>query len=145
MNTLLHICPRTAWDEAQQRGDYRADSLGTEGFIHCSTPAQVAGTANLLFRGRTGLVLLVIDGDRVAAPIRYEDAGSGHIFPHVYGPLNLEAVVEVREFTPDADGTFVAPDFTAPACDGRRQVEGRARGRDRARLRSRSSPLRRES
>lgn len=78
---LLHICTREAWDEAQRWGDYRADSLDSEGFIHCSTPAQVVGTANLLFRGQTGLVLLVIDADRLTAPIRYEDAGERPVLP----------------------------------------------------------------
>ena len=75
MNTILHICRRSAWDEAQVRGNYRAESLLSEGFIHCPTPAQVVGTANLLFRRQTGLVMLVIDGDRLTAPIRYDDAG----------------------------------------------------------------------
>ncbi len=111
INTLFHICAREAWYEAQQRGDYRADSLTTEGFIHCSTPGQVAGTANLLFRGCQGLVLLVIDGDRVTSPIKFEDAGGGRFFPHVYGPLNLDAIADVREFAPEADGTFRQPDF----------------------------------
>lgn len=111
MNTILHICPRAAWDQAQSLGDYRADSLITEGFVHCSTPAQVVGTANLLFRGQVGLVLLVIDGDRLTAPIRYEDAGNGQFFPHVFGPINPDAVVGVREFAPDADGAFGQPDL----------------------------------
>ena len=115
MNTLLHICPRMAWDEAQGRGDYRAASLGTEGFIHCSTPEQVVGTANRLFHGRTDLVLLVIDGDRVGSPIKAEDAGDGQVFPHVYGPLNLDSVVDVLEFASAADGTFAIPDFLAPS------------------------------
>lgn len=111
MNTLLHICARDAWHEAQQRGDYRAESLITEGFIHCSTPEQVAATANLLFRGCQGLVLLVIDGGIVTAPIKVEDAGGGQYFPHVYGPLNLDAITDVREFAPGPDGTFRRPDF----------------------------------
>ncbi len=70
------------------------------------------GTANLLFRGQRDLVLLVINGDRVTAPIKYEDAGNGQIFPHVYGPINLDAVVGMREFAPDADGTFSPPDLS---------------------------------
>lgn len=108
MSTLLHICPESDWHGAKARGEYRADSLATEGFIHCSTPEQVIGTAGLFFRGRTGLVLLVIDPERVAAEIKYEDAG-GVFFPHVYGPLELDAVTKVVPFPPDADGTFSLP------------------------------------
>ncbi len=111
MNMLLHICRRSAWDDAQTKGDYRAASLGTEGFIHCSTPEQVVGTANLLFRGQQDLVLLVIDGEKVTAPTRYEDAGNGQSFPHVYGPINLEAVVGVRDFASEADGLFRQPEL----------------------------------
>ena len=111
MNMILHICSRSAWDEAQSRGDYRAASLDTEGFIHCSTPEQVVGTANLLFQGQKGLVLLVINSEKVSAPIKYEDAGNDQFFPHVYGPINLDAVVDVREFAPEFDGTFRQPDL----------------------------------
>jgi len=105
IDTLLHICPRADWREAQQRGEYRAASLASEGFIHCSTPDQVAATADRFYHGRHGLVLLVIDSDRVGPEIRYE-AADGSLFPHVYGPLNLDAVVEVRDFEPGADGAF---------------------------------------
>ena len=94
------------------QGDYRAESLDTEGFIHCSTPDQVASTANLFFRGQQDLVLLVIDADKVTAPIRFEDAGNGQFFPHAYGPINLDAVVDVREFASEADGTFSSPDLS---------------------------------
>ncbi len=108
---ILHICSRSAWGEAQVQGDYRAESLDTEGFVHCSTPDQVVGTANLLFRGQQDLVLLVIDAGRLTAPIKVENAGNGQFFPHVYGPINLDAVVDVREFAPEADGTFGSPDM----------------------------------
>ncbi len=106
MNIILHICSQSAWNEAQIKGNYRAESLDTQGFIHCSTREQVVGTANLFFRGQQDLVLLVIDADRLTAPIKVEDADNGQFFPHVFGPLNLDAVVDVREFAPEADGTF---------------------------------------
>lgn len=112
MNIILHICSHSAWDIAQVQGHYRAASLDIEGFIHCSTPDQVVGTADLLFRGQQGLVLLVIDAGKVVAPIKIEDAGNGQFFPHVYGPINLEAVMDVREFAPEVDGTFGSPDLS---------------------------------
>ncbi len=105
METLLHICPASDWREAQESGEYRAASLASEGFIHCSTPAQVAATANRFYRGQRGLVLLVIDAGRLVPEVRYE-AADGSLFPHLYGPLNLDAVVEVQEFEPEEDGAF---------------------------------------
>ena len=110
MKTILHICPRPDWERARQAGEYTAASLVSEGFIHCSTPGQVVKTANRFYRGRQGLVLLVIDAGRLTAPLKYE-AADADLFPHVYGPINLDAVVGTREFAPDADGAFPQPDL----------------------------------
>lgn len=81
MDTLLHICARTDWQAALAQGEYRAESLAAEGFTHCSTPAQVAATANRFCHGRRGLVLLTIDQSRVRAEVRWEPA-DGSLFPH---------------------------------------------------------------
>src|SRR5690348_14011029 len=83
---ILHFCPAAAWRDACERGEYAADTLATEGFIHCSTPDQVHVPANALCAGRTDLVLLEIETGRVSAPIRHEPA-HGQVFPHVYGPI----------------------------------------------------------
>jgi uncharacterized protein (DUF952 family) len=66
------------------------------GYIHLSTQRQWLATLGRFYRGVDGLVLLVIDGERVAAPVRFEHA-DGDDFPHLYGPLPLDAVVDVRE------------------------------------------------
>jgi uncharacterized protein (DUF952 family) len=112
MTIILHICSAQTWNEARRRGEYRADSLSTEGFIHCSTLEQVAKTANRFYAGQTGLVLLVIEAERVLAAIRYE-AADADLFPHVYGPINLDAVLEVQPFSPAADGTFEPPHLSS--------------------------------
>lgn len=107
---ILHITRRSDWEAAQAMGDYRLDSLDTEGFIHCSTPEQVLGPANELYRGQPELVLLVIDPSRLEARLVYEDLyASGIAFPHIYGPLNLDAVVKVVPFPPGSDGSFELP------------------------------------
>lgn len=107
---ILHIARQSDWDTARKSGSYTADSLVTEGFIHCSTPTQVLEPANALYHGQTDLLLLVIDPDRLAAPVVYEDSYDlGQAFPHLYGPLNLEAVIQVIPFPPQADGSFVLP------------------------------------
>jgi uncharacterized protein (DUF952 family) len=104
---ILHITTEQAWVQAQRDGAYTADSLATEGFIHCSEPHQVIWVANLRFRHRRDLVLLQIDVSRLAAPLRYENLEGGEqLFPHVYGPLNLDAVVLATPFPPDAEGGF---------------------------------------
>ena len=107
MNQIVHLCTQAAWLAAQETGAYRADSLESEGFIHCSSPEQVEAVANHFYRGQEGLVLLRIDPERVAAEIRWEDLyEAGEEFPHIYGPLETAAVVAVRGFNPGPDGYF---------------------------------------
>jgi uncharacterized protein (DUF952 family)/protein associated with RNAse G/E len=109
---ILHITSREDWEAAQREGEYRADTLETEGFIHSSTPQQVLGVANSgeRFRRMTTPVLLCIDAGKVVAKIRYENLEGGEsLYPHIYGPLNLDAVVDVVDFPPDADGKFSLP------------------------------------
>ncbi len=110
MGKILHITTQTTWEAAQATGQYTADSLAAEGFIHCSTPEQVIGVATSLYRGQTGLVLLYIDEARISAEVRYEDCyDTGLEFPHIYGPLNLDAVTRVVPFPPQANGSFALP------------------------------------
>ena len=104
---ILHVTTCDAWAEAQQQGQYTADSLATEGFIHCSTPAQVVYVSNERFRGRADLILLVIPSELVRPPIVYEDCyETGQKFPHIYGPLNLDAVQGTALLPPEADCFF---------------------------------------
>ena len=110
INTILHITRRADWETAVATPPYHADSLQSEGFIHCSTPAQVLSVANNLYRGQTGLVLLIIDSSKVEPDVVYEDCyETGQQFPHIYGPLNVDAVVRVVDFLPNADGSFSMP------------------------------------
>ena len=141
--------------------DLGADSLDTEGFIHCSKPDQVIAVANFIFHGQSNLVILEIDEAKVVSEIKYEagnssqnnelldengnsrhaascfenakidilcddvtsaeglsasifkpDSGSGGdtLYPHIYGPLNLDAVTQVVDFDPLQDGTFELPE-----------------------------------
>ena len=111
MPEIFHIARQADWEAAVNAGTYRESTLGRtleqEGFIHCSQRQQVAGVANAFYRDVDGLVLLVIDVDRVGAEVRYEAVGDGtEPFPHIYGPLNVDAVVAVHRFEPGRDGTF---------------------------------------
>jgi uncharacterized protein (DUF952 family) len=104
---IYHIATRADWGSAQAAGEYTADSLGSEGFIHCSTAGQVRSTANRFFHGRQDLALLTIDEKKVTAEVRYENLEGGKdLFPHIYGPLPLGAIVRVLNLTPGPDGLF---------------------------------------
>ncbi|MGD1865320.1 MAG: DUF952 domain-containing protein [Phormidesmis sp.] len=103
---IFHITEQAAWQTAQAEGAYQPPSLASEGFIHFSTDAQVVATANRFYQGKTGLVLLTVDPSRLKPELRYEDTLNHGTFPHLYGPLNVDAVVDVRTFEPGADGTF---------------------------------------
>lgn len=102
---ICHICTVSDWEAAQAAGSYQATSLETEGFIHCSRPDQVISVANLYFHGTAGLLLLWIDPANVAESIRWEPV-EGNTYPHIYGMLNLDAVIKAVPLTPRSDGSF---------------------------------------
>ena len=107
MTRIFHLTPAATWADAQRAGAYTADSLASEGFIHCSTAEQVVWVANNRFRNRRDFVLLHIDSGRLTAPVKYENLEGGtQLFPHIYGPLNLDAVIDVTPFQPDESGWF---------------------------------------
>jgi uncharacterized protein (DUF952 family) len=108
MRLIYHIVARADWGRTAG-GPYRADSLASEGFIHCSNEDQVAGVANLFYAGGKGLLVLCVDAGRLGSPVREEDAGTGERFPHVYGPIEPGAVVEVRELRRGPDGRWQFP------------------------------------
>lgn len=110
MDVILHITKYAQWEEAKSRGSYCGDTLPTEGFIHCSTPQQVVRVANAFFKSQEGLVLLCIESNKVEAEIKYEGVDEGECFPHIYGPLNIDAVVQVLKFEPGEEGLFVLPE-----------------------------------
>jgi uncharacterized protein (DUF952 family) len=116
---IYHITSRSAWIESTRSGSYAADSLESEGFIHCSTSAQVLPVAQQYYRGQTGLVLLVIDTRRLEVPVKWEQSvpppgvHESAAFPHVYGPIGLEAIAACLDFEPDARGEFVLPPLPA--------------------------------
>jgi len=105
MESIVHICKRSEWEAAQRAGQYEAGSLLTEGFIHCSRPHQVIEVANRYFLGTQNLILLWIDPLKLSSELRWE-ASDGDVYPHLYGPLNLDAVTAVLNFASGSDGKF---------------------------------------
>ena len=102
---IVHICERDAWEAAQESGKYRAASLDTVGFIHCSRPEQLLDVVNRYYRQEPDLLLLWIDPNRVKSEIRWE-ATDGETYPHIYGPLEIEAVTVVTGLVPDENGNY---------------------------------------
>ncbi|MEO8901118.1 MAG: DUF952 domain-containing protein [Polyangiaceae bacterium] len=109
---VFHIAERGAFAVALETGAYEADSLHSDGFVHCSTRAQVLRTASRFFAGRTGLVILCVDAERLGNLLRYE-AADGESFPHCYGAIPLDAIPAVIDFPCRADGGFDLPDELA--------------------------------
>ncbi|MET8446670.1 DUF952 domain-containing protein [Streptomyces sp. NPDC005209] len=103
---ILHITERSLWDAARERGTYemstRGRTLQEEGFIHFSTREQLPRVAAFLYGSYDGpddLVVLVVDPELVGLPVKYEAMEpGGEEFPHVYGPLPVDAVVEVEHW-----------------------------------------------
>jgi uncharacterized protein (DUF952 family) len=100
------------WTHAQGgAGEYRVSTIGRllddVGFIHCSFDHQVPQVADAFYRGRSDVLLLTIDESKVTSPIREENAeGTTDVFPHIYGPLNVDAVVSARLLERTSDGTL---------------------------------------
>lgn len=96
MPIIYHVTSRAEWDQARKDGFYEAPSLKSEGFIHCSEAHQVGGVLERYFAGKTDLVKLEIDTDKLTS--RYVQEWSPSVrdtFPHIYGPINPDAVVNV--------------------------------------------------
>jgi uncharacterized protein (DUF952 family) len=93
---IYHVVTETNWETALAQGFYEADSLAKEGFIHASKEDQVQGVLNRYYKNQTNLLLLHIDESKLTAPLKYELAPSiQEEFPHIFGLLNLDAVVKV--------------------------------------------------
>ena len=117
---IYHLTTLQAWREARSRGEYRAESLKTEGFVHCSTEEQILPVAEKYFKGQTGILLLMIDPSRLASELRWEAPASGSpppgvpegdLFPHIYGPINLDSIVRADDLESNRDSSYKLPAF----------------------------------
>jgi uncharacterized protein (DUF952 family) len=96
MPVFYHVTTASDWKAAQEKGFYKHPSLNAEGFIHCSQDHQVAGVLERYFAGQTNLVKLVIDSDKLTNKFVFDwSPSTKDTFPHVYGPINTDAVTEV--------------------------------------------------
>jgi uncharacterized protein (DUF952 family) len=111
MNTVYKIVAADLWQAAADSGVFTGAGIDlTDGFIHLSTAAQARRTAQLYFAGQEDLVLVAANAANLGDALKYEPSRDGDLFPHLYGPLPLTAVLWVRPLPLDADGTHVFPD-----------------------------------
>jgi uncharacterized protein (DUF952 family) len=106
---VLHLATPEAWTAAEASGRVSPPSLEAEGFIHCSTAAQVAGTIRRHFEGIDELCLLELDLTAVGADLRWEESRPGEVYPHLYRPLLVEEVARVVPWHRSPDGSVAVP------------------------------------
>ncbi len=115
MTMIYHLAYRNDWDQGQRLGEYRQSTKGRtleqQGFIHgCAKPAQVDQVANAFYQGDSNLVVLVIDETKVRSEVRHDPVpGFDTPLPHIYGPLNPDAVIDVVPLQAGPDGQFRFP------------------------------------
>ncbi len=111
-NFIYKICDSDLWHEAEEKGMFTGAPVDhADGFIHFSTAEQVRETAEKHFSGRSDLVLAAIDETLLGDALKYEVSRGGALFPHLYGPLPMNAVVWAKPLPLAGDGTFVFPEL----------------------------------
>lgn len=111
---IYKICPEPLWREAETAGSFAGAPVDlADGFIHFSTGAQVRETAAKHFAGQNGLLLIAVDDARLGHALRYEPSRGGALFPHLYAPLDPEAVRWIAPLPLRQDGAHLFPEDIA--------------------------------
>ena len=106
--TLYHAASQADWD-SRSASHYQPSAFADEGFVHLSSAEQMVGTLHKHYPGRTDLMVLTVDATKVEANLVWEDLyGSGTEFPHIYGPINLSAVVAITPTSCEDNGGWDA-------------------------------------
>jgi uncharacterized protein (DUF952 family) len=112
MTLIYKICSEALWREAERVGVFAGAAIDLEdGYIHFSTAAQAPQTAARHFAGQGELVLVAIAAEALGDSLRWEPSRGGDLFPHLYGPLRLDAVRWVRPLPLGPDGRHVFPEL----------------------------------
>jgi uncharacterized protein (DUF952 family) len=109
---IYKIAPRAQWADAEAAGVFEGAPIDlADGFIHFSTAAQAKETAARHFAGQTDLKLIAVDTAKLGAALKYEVSRGGALFPHLYAPLDLSAVVWVKDLPLGPDGAHEFPEL----------------------------------
>jgi uncharacterized protein (DUF952 family) len=95
---IYHITMPDNYLQYKDEELYQAPSLQSEGFIHCSTKAQLKATCERYFSKAPAIFIICLDETKITSDIRYELATIGEEFPHIYGPINKDAIVEIKSY-----------------------------------------------
>jgi len=107
---IYHMCRKDEWETALRSGSYEGSSQDeADGFIHFSTAIQVRTSASKHRAGQSGLVLLTVDPVPLGESLKWEPSRGGDLFPHLYGPLPISAVISVEPLPLGDDGVHVFP------------------------------------
>lgn len=113
VNTIYKIAPAELWHHAEQTGTFTGAPIDiADGFIHFSSADQVQETASKHFRRQPGLSLAAIDATALGDALHWEPSRGGALFPHLYGPMPMEAVRWTKALACDAGGSPIIPDLT---------------------------------
>lgn len=97
MSHIYHITTANEWEEARLNGQYVSPSLKEEGFIHCSESWQVTDVLQRYFKGKHSLLKLTIDTTKLTSQLIYDWSNAiEDTFPHIYGPINLDAIIDIN-------------------------------------------------
>ena len=114
VDTVYKVCGRDAWEAARAEGLYTGSSDDArDGFIHFSTWPQLETTLQKHFAGREDLVLVAVDPARLGDALKWEPSRGGALFPHLYAPLPVDAVLHVRPLALGPDGRHRLPEGPA--------------------------------
>jgi len=108
---IYHVTHADHWQRAKKIGHYLPETFDTDGFIHCSKKEQIPDVGNRYYKGQVGHIVLSINLEKLSPKLVWENTSGGEeLFPHLYGPLNLDAVEFFSNFEPNEDGEFEFPD-----------------------------------
>jgi uncharacterized protein (DUF952 family) len=112
LSTIYKICSEELWREAQLAGRFEGAPLDRrDGFIHFSTATQVAETAAKHFAGAAGQVLVAVDAAKLGEGLKWERSRGDDLFPHLYGPMSLDAVRSAVPLPLGPDGRHLFPEL----------------------------------
>ncbi len=112
MPKIFHLISESDWESTRDASEWKASSLQDEGFIHCSKDEeQLVRVAQRLYADRADMLALEVDTDQLHQSVISEPSRSGEIYPHIYGPLKIRAVVSVWRLNPDGSGGFALTEY----------------------------------